>query len=142
VASENLDLVRSIYAAWERGDFFSSADWAHPEIEFVGADGPTPGTWKGLAGMAEHWRDFLGAWEDFRIEVDEYRELDDERVLVLVHLSGRAESSGVDLSQIRTRGVNLFHIQDGKVTRLLIYANADRALAELGLTPEAGSQVS
>jgi hypothetical protein len=53
--------------------------------------GPLVGSTKGLAGMAETWRTFLGAWEEYRCEVDEYRELDDERVLVLLHIIGRGK---------------------------------------------------
>ena len=53
--SPNLDLVRSIYADWERGDF-GSAKWAHPDIEYVVADGPEPAVGAGWPG----WRK-LGA---------------------------------------------------------------------------------
>ena len=91
MTSANLDLVRSIFAAFERGDY-SSAEWAHPEIEFVIADGPAPGRWTGLVGMANAWRDRLSAWEDIRGNVDEYRELDDEHVLVLQRRTGRAKA--------------------------------------------------
>jgi len=52
--------VRSIYADWERGDF-SSADWAHPEIEFVIVGGPAPGNWNRVTELARVWRDYLSA---------------------------------------------------------------------------------
>jgi ketosteroid isomerase-like protein len=135
MSEENADLVRSIYTGWERGDY-SSAEWAHPEIEFVIADGPTPGSWTGLAGMAEGWRGFLSTWEEFRTEVDEYRELDGERVLALNHFSGRGKTSGLEIGQIRSKAAALFHLRDGKVTRLVLYWDRERALAELGLAPE------
>ena len=130
--SENLDLVRSIYADWERGDF-SSARWAHPQIEFVVADGPEPGTWIGLAAMAETYGKFLRVWEDYRGAVDGYREIDDDRVLVVGHRTGRAKASGVDLAQMQNRSAALFEIHDGRVTRLARYMDPDRALADLGL---------
>jgi ketosteroid isomerase-like protein len=41
VPSANVEVVRSIYADWERGDY-GSVEWAHPEIEYVIADGPAP----------------------------------------------------------------------------------------------------
>jgi hypothetical protein len=44
---------------------------ADPEIEFVIVDGPTPGSWRGLAGMTEGWRGFVNAWEEWRVEADD-----------------------------------------------------------------------
>ena len=107
MSQENVEIVRSLYAIWEGGDF-SSAEWAQPEIEFVFADGPAPGSWTGLAGMAEGWRDFLSAWEEFPSRPDEFLELDDERVLALVHVSGRGKTSGLDLGQMRGKGAQHF----------------------------------
>ena len=134
--SENLDLVRSIYADWERGDY-SSADWAYPEIEFVWADGPEPGNWTGLAEMAQSMRNWLSAWEKVHVEADEYLELDDERVLVLARHSGRGKTSGLQIGQTGTKNATLFHIRGGKTTRLVLYWDRENALADLGLAPEA-----
>jgi ketosteroid isomerase-like protein len=119
VTSANVDLVRSIYAAWERGDS-SFVEWAHPEIEFVIADGPAPGSWSGRVAMTEAWRDFLRAWEGFRPEVDEYRELDGERVLVLVQFSAHGKASGLEIGRIRTGGADAFHVRGGRATRVVL----------------------
>jgi ketosteroid isomerase-like protein len=130
--SKNLDLVRSIFAAWQRGDF-SSADWAHSEIEYVWADGPAPGRWTGITGMADAARGIFDAWEDYRVEAVEYRELDDDRVLVFTRMTGRGKASGLELEQMRPTGATVFDLRDGKVTRHVYYWNRDRALADLDL---------
>lgn len=138
MAAAHLELVRSIYAAWERGDY-SSVEWAHPEIEYVWVGGPSPGSWTGLAEMKQAWREFLRAWEGLRMEVDEYRELDAERVLVLQRLTGRGKTSGLELGQMQAQGAVLYHVRDGKVTKLVGYFESERAFAELGLAPAADS---
>jgi ketosteroid isomerase-like protein len=136
MVSANLDLVHSIFANWERGDFHSS-EWAEPEIEYVIADGPTPGRWSGLTGMREGGRTFLSAWEDWSARPEEYRELDDERVLVLCDPRGRGKTSGVELQTARAKAATLLRIRSGKVVALTWYFDRDRALADLGIVSEA-----
>jgi ketosteroid isomerase-like protein len=130
--SEKLDLVRSIYAAWGRGDYSLTA-WADPDIEWVIADGPTPGSWTGLDNTARIWREWLDAWADFRVEAERYRELDDERVLALVRFRGRTKMSGVDIEEVYAKSAAVFHVRHGKVTKFVINWELDRALADLGL---------
>jgi ketosteroid isomerase-like protein len=83
--------------------------------------------------MARGSRAFLTAWEDYWVAADEYRELDDERVLVLVHDGGRGKASGLEIGSIKGERAMVFHIQHGRVTRSVLYWDRDRAFADLGL---------
>jgi ketosteroid isomerase-like protein len=130
--SRNLDLVRSIYADWERGDL-SSARWTHPDIEYVAHGGPgePPERFAGVAGMAEAARQFVAAFDGWTVTAEEMRELDAERVLVLNRYEARGKHSGLAVEQ---RGAHVFLVRDGKVAQLTVYPVRERALADLGLT--------
>jgi hypothetical protein len=90
--SENLNLVRGIYAAWERGDF-SVTDWMDPEIEVVVVSELLPVSAKGPVELARVWSEVMNPYEGYRVEAVDFREIDDERVLVLAEQSGAAKQA-------------------------------------------------
>src|SRR5437763_665222 len=118
--SENLKLVHAILADWEHGDF-RSTHWAHPRIEYAIADEPGAKLQCGVAAMGRTWREFLTAWDDYRVVAPEYRELDDERVLVAHVAKGRGKTSGLEIAATGGGTANVFHIRRGQVTRLFSY---------------------
>ena len=132
MASANLNVVRSIYADFELGDF-SSTEWADPEIELVVMDAPEAGTRRGLAAAGDFWREWLRSWEAYRAQVDEYRQLDDERVLVFGRMAGLGRRTGAD---VEAAFANVVHLRDGKVVKLVMYPNRESALADLGPSAE------
>jgi ketosteroid isomerase-like protein len=128
------DVVRAVYDRWERGDF-TWVEWADPDIEFVLADGPAPAEWRGTRAMAAAWADLISSFENFGVEAEEIRALDDERVLVLTRNSGRGKASGVEIGQVTTHGANVFHVRDGVVWRLVLYWDRANAFSDLGPLP-------
>jgi ketosteroid isomerase-like protein len=128
MASANLELVRSLYAAWERGDW-TSVEWADPEIEFVmeGEFFPDPGTYRGVEEMRSGWSRWLSAWDGFRASEPELIDQGD-RVVALHTIHARGRSSGVE---VEWPVANVFTFRAGKVVRL------DLLTRELGLK-EAG----
>jgi len=129
MSSANLELVRSIYADWERGDF-TRADWADAEIEFVIVGGPTPSRFQGIAGMAGGMREFLTAWEGNRIEAEEPASSTTSASLVFTRDTARGKTSGADTVRMRAYAL---HLEDGKVTRITSYWDRDSALGDLGI---------
>ena len=88
--------------------------------------------------MGEAWREALGAFDRLEMAVEEYVPIDGERVLVLTSNTGQGKNSGFEVGELRTRSANLFHIRNGKVTRLIAYWDRANALEAVGLKDRHG----
>jgi uncharacterized protein len=126
MAPGNADLIRPIYEEWSRGNWRPRFDVYDPQMEWGWSD-----EFPGLDGVFEDHRDpnprllsWLGEWEHWRVEADDYLELGDH-VVVLASYHGRGKGSGVEVDQ---RGAHVFELRAGKVVRLEIFADRDRAI--------------
>jgi hypothetical protein len=130
----SLELVRSIVGAWERGDF-GNANWADPEIEFVVDDVLSRETWAGVSNLGRGWLTFLSSWEEYRVQLEGLRELDEARILALVRHGGRGRRSGLEIGSITYEGAVLFELGSAGVRRLVAYLDRKRAFADLVIEP-------
>jgi ketosteroid isomerase-like protein len=129
MTATNCELARAIVEDWQRGDY-TAMDWADPDIVFSIVDGPAPGTWRGRDEMARAWAGFLGSWQDFQGgSLEDLREVDAERVLVLHGFYGRGRASGLEIEQ--SEAATIFRVRDGRVTELRVYFDRDRAEEDL-----------
>lgn len=115
MASGDVELLRSVFAAWIHGDWSSTA-WADPEIEFsMEVDVfPDLGAYQGLGEMSRAWSQFLSAWEAFRASEPELIDKGD-RVIGLYTIRARGRHSGVEIEQ---PVAGTFTFRDGRVIRL------------------------
>ena len=127
MSQENVEIVRSIYRAVERGDY-SSSEWADPDIEFVAPHEERP--LRGVEAMQRSWRDFLTAWKDFKAEPEEIIDAG-EQVLVVEKVGVRGRGSGAPAEGLRS--ASLFTFRDGRVVRLVEYMDRAEALEAVGL---------
>ena len=88
----------------------------------------------GLAGVYHDPSDpnprlhaWLSEWEHWRAVAEDYLEVDDH-VIVLASYRGRGKGSGVEIHQ---EGAHVFTLRDGKVVRLEIFANREKAIASV-----------
>lgn len=84
----------------------------------------------GHDGAAEATRTWLGAWEDWRLEVEEIIDLGD-RVLVLARESGRGKGSGIEIEHPHAAIVT---VRNGKVVHTLGFVDRAEALEAAGLS--------
>lgn len=125
--SENADLVRLGLELFEREGPEALLPFADEEIE-VRSEGPVsePGPYRGRDGFMRWSREWLEAWESFRMEETDLVEIGDSIVVVFLHQYAKGRASGVE---VQTDVAYLLEFLDGKVKRFYLYAEPERAVA-------------
>src|SRR4051794_23445827 len=129
MSQENVQIVRSVYDDWARGDF-SRGEVFDPEVEFDMVDWPEGSRSRGLDEMRRVWLAALSAWDDFRAEATDFIDAREGTVVVLNHVSGRGKGSG---AAVDADVASVWTLDGGKVVKLALYWDCDKALEAAGL---------
>ena len=94
---ENLELVRRMTDAFLAGDGPAALALMHPDVEFEANARPDAGVWRGPDGVRRAIAEWIGTWDDYSLEIRDYVEIPDGRVLVLWTERGRGKGSGIPI---------------------------------------------
>jgi ketosteroid isomerase-like protein len=108
VSREDVEVVRAIFERWERGEpalelFHPDIDWSTPHPDGAGI--------RGRDEVGALLRAYAGTFRDYRIRLDEIRDLGDHRIEVRFSESGRGKGSG---AETELTAVGVWTIRDGR----------------------------
>ena len=132
MSQENVDIVREAFEAFLGGDRETTAKLVDPEVEFHGTVG---GLEEGRIAHGQSQIDQifeaedLEAWEERRLEAEEFIDAGDN-VVVLLHEYRRGRGSGVELE---TKTAVVAAVSGGRVVRIQGYMDRDAALEAVGV---------
>lgn len=125
-----MELVQHFYAAWERGDMEWILDHSDPEIEIVQPpEVPDAKSYRGREGVLQSFEDWPKQWEEFRAELIQTIDVDEDRVISVNRQYLRARD--IDLKE---ELAFLHTMQDGRLTRVDMFLSLDKARKAAGLS--------
>lgn len=124
--------VQASTTALNAWDFEVLADIFHPDLEhhsvFAAVEGEI---YRGIEGQRTRLENVHATWDAFQFTVTEIHNVDDESVVVVLHLTGKATVSGAPLDTFLGQA---WTWRDGKVWRIVSYTDPREALKAVGLS--------
>jgi ketosteroid isomerase-like protein len=129
--SENLDLVRSVYAKTERGDYgfldreSELRDFFAPDFEWhTREDLPDAGIRRGYKGIARLGAEWAEAFDALHLDVDELIDAGDY-VVAVARICGCLRGSG---HLVEVEETQVWKMRDGRATEVRAYLTRSEAL--------------
>jgi uncharacterized protein len=132
VPREDVELVRSAFEAWNRGDIDEFTELAAEDIAWLEVSGRPEGGASERFGrdrMRRALESLFDAWESYHLEVERIEAVGD-RVVAVVREVARGRSSGLEVDG---RWGYLVTVEDGLIVRIEAYRDAGQALQVAGL---------
>jgi ketosteroid isomerase-like protein len=133
MSQENMEIIRRGYenfAASGTTGGTAGPDFVWDMSKFRGW--PEQQTYEGAEGARVFLRDWLGAWDDWELEVEALHDAGD-KVVAIVRQRGRSKTSGLPV--VMAFG-QVWTIRDGKSARMEMYADPVEALEAVGLSEQ------
>ena len=132
MSQEDVDIVRSIYDAFGRGDVRAMMGLLHPEVEVYQSERlPWGGRYAGAEGVGEFLNRFANAVEP-ELEPEEIVDDGAGHVVVVGRTRGKARGSG---RTFEVRSIHVWTVRNGKAARFEAYADTRKVLEALGDKP-------
>ena len=103
--------------------------YVHPEVEWKTSFLGSPV--RGHLGIAQTWDEYLTWAADYRVSLEEARELDGDRVFAIANVTWTAKAGGDAVNALL---YFVLELRDGLVSRIDEYTERDEALRAAGLT--------
>jgi len=137
MSQENVDLVRSIFEIWERGDYSFATGQLSDEIAadviwdmstFRGW--PDQPVFHGLDGFTRFDHAWREPYDDWTMAVEQVLDAGGDRVVAVLVQRGRLRGSD---AEARLRYGIVFAVESGQIRRGQVYMTVEEALEAVGL---------
>ena len=130
MSRENLEIVREMYEAFNRGDAETGLRLLHPEPELDQAPEVVDAeTYIGLDAFVRGMTLFTDDWDNPRLEPQDFDAIGDV-VFMRVRVSGVGKATRLDMT---TQFVHVWTFRDGKPWRCIVRSTREEALKAVGL---------
>jgi len=128
MSQHNVELVRTVWDAFLRGDFDKALSGFHPDVEWDGTNLPDGKISHGHEAILEHAARWADTWEDWTVELGEFVEAGDD-VVVFIRERGRSKI-GIDMDE---RHAEVYTVKGGSIVRRRGFSDTKAALEAVGL---------
>jgi uncharacterized protein len=122
---DSVEVVRKLFAALDGENYEDVLGLFDPEVEWL----PAEGSYAGIEGVVQSFIDWMEPWDEHTVILEETT-ASGQKVLAVVHLTGRGSSSGMEIDQ---RFFQVYTLREGKIIRMDEFVDRDPAAKAAGL---------